>query len=70
MAAPRPQRVGDTVLVHGVKYRVHAVHDLGHLGSKFFGKRAFDLTNETGTFRTIGRAVRHNSRLTEVETSQ
>jgi hypothetical protein len=54
------------VTVRGTEYMIIRIsEDMGHLGSKFFGKRVFTLRDAAGnTFTYFGKRVTRNARLT------
>lgn len=62
------QEVGAVVTVAGTRYRVAARRSTSGSGAKFYGRFVFTLADAEGKrYTAYGRAVSHNSTLTEVD---
>lgn len=65
------QRKGETVTVRGETFRVVEVKSAASAGSRWHGKWVFILIGPTGLrYRTMGKRIMHNSRLTEIEPNE
>ena len=66
------QYVGQDVTVRGERYRITGIRHCGSSGAKFFGKFHFTLrrASDGAMFSAFGKAVAHNSRLSEVSPAE